>query len=221
MDDNLPGLEVTSYLGGMTSMLAATFIVFSALSMGVSERQRTLAMLRAVGAYRWQVAELVVIEGLVLAVASVVIGVPLGWAWIKGLSLVPQFEAFFSAGVVLSTGGVLLGALGSIGAGEPPEERLEHAPRPRRRAEAEHAAPANGAVKLFVNRGRRSGIGEDDLRWALNEGAVIPDDAIEAIRVLERFSFVELDAEHAERAVERLDGTKLKGRQLRVELARG
>jgi ATP-dependent RNA helicase DeaD len=109
----------------------------------------------------------------------------------------------------------------SIGAWEPPEERLEHAPRPRRRAEADHAAPANGAVKLFVNRGRRSGIGEADLRWALNEGAVIPDEAIEAIRVLERFSFVELDAEHAERAVERLDGTKLKGRQLRVELARG
>ncbi|HSJ17025.1 MAG TPA: DEAD/DEAH box helicase [Solirubrobacterales bacterium] len=109
----------------------------------------------------------------------------------------------------------------SIGAWEPPEERLEHAPRPRRRAEADHVAPADGAVKLFVNRGRRSGIGEDDLRWALNEGAVIPDEAIEAIRVLERFSFVELDAEHAERAVERLDGTKLKGRQLRVELARG
>jgi ATP-dependent RNA helicase DeaD len=109
----------------------------------------------------------------------------------------------------------------SIGAWEPPEERLEHAPRPRRRAEAEREAPVNGAVKLFVNRGRRSGIAEQDLRWALNEGAVIPDEAIEAIRVLERFSFVELDAEHAERAVERLDGTKLKGRQLRVELARG
>jgi ATP-dependent RNA helicase DeaD len=110
----------------------------------------------------------------------------------------------------------------SIGAWERPEERLEHAPRPRRRAEAEHgSAPADGAVKLFVNRGRRSGIDEEDLRWALNEGAVIPDEAIAAVRVLERFSFVELDAEHAERAVERLDGTKLKGRQLRVELARG
>src|ERR687891_1769984 len=114
----------------------------------------------------------------------------------------------------------------SIGAWEPPEERLEHAPRPRRREQAKAAgdgmgAPADGVVKLFVNRGRRSGIGEDDLRWALTEGAVVPEDAIAAIRVLERFSFVELDAEHAERAVSRLDGTKLKGRQVRVELARG
>ena len=41
-----------SYLGGTVSMLAATFIVFSALAMGVSERQRTLAMMRAVGAFR-------------------------------------------------------------------------------------------------------------------------------------------------------------------------
>ena len=82
-------------------------------------------------------------------------------------------------------------------------------------------APSSGVVKLFVNRGRRSGIDEDDLRWALTEGAVVPEDAIEAIRVLERFSFVELDAEHADQVVDRLDRTKLKGRQVRVKLARG
>jgi hypothetical protein len=76
-------------------------------------------------------------------------------------------------------------------------------------------------VKLFVNRGRRSGIAEDDLRWALTEGAVVPEESISGVRVLERFSFVELGAEHAERAVSRLDGTKLKGKQIRLELARG
>jgi ATP-dependent RNA helicase DeaD len=111
----------------------------------------------------------------------------------------------------------------SIGAWEPPEERLEHAPRPRRRREKEPAkdngAPS-GPVKLFVNRGRRSGVSEDDLRWALEEGAVLEKGAIESIRVLDRFSFVELSSEAAEQAVERLDGTKLKGRQIRVEVAR-
>jgi ATP-dependent RNA helicase DeaD len=113
----------------------------------------------------------------------------------------------------------------AIGAWEPPEERLEHAPRPRRRSEderqAEDGAPGGpDSVKLFVNRGRRSGVSEEDLRWALHEGAVLPDDSIGSIRVLERFSFVELAAEAAEQAVERLDGTKLKGRQIRVEVAR-
>jgi ATP-dependent RNA helicase DeaD len=86
--------------------------------------------------------------------------------------------------------------------------------RDRREPEAE-------PVKLFLNRGRRSGIDADDVRWALAEGAVIPAEAIGDIRVLERFSFVELDAEHAERALERLDGTKLSGRQIRLEYARG
>jgi ATP-dependent RNA helicase DeaD len=116
----------------------------------------------------------------------------------------------------------------AIGEWEPPEERLEHAPRPRRREHTpQNGAPKpaassdGGAVKLFVNRGKRSEITEDDIRWALSEGAVIPKDAISSVRVLDRFSFVELDAAQAEQARERLDGTKLKGKQIRVEYARG
>jgi ATP-dependent RNA helicase DeaD len=110
----------------------------------------------------------------------------------------------------------------SIGAWERPEERLEHAPRPRRRSGAERQAEdgaARGSVKLFVNRGSRSGVSEEDLRWALQEGAVVPEGSIESIRVLERFSFVELASEMAGQAVERLDGTKLHGRQIRLEVA--
>ena len=76
-------------------------------------------------------------------------------------------------------------------------------------------------MKLFVNRGLRSGISEEKLRWALTEGAVIPDAEISAIRVLERFSFVELPDQQAKLALERLDGTKLEGKQIRVEYAKG
>ena len=83
-----------------------------------------------------------------------------------------------------------------IGEWEPPEERLEHAPRPRHREKP--IEKTDGAVKLFVNRGARSGIEEDDLRWALTEGAVIPEAEIHSIRVLDRFSFVELDASQAD-----------------------
>jgi ATP-dependent RNA helicase DeaD len=128
----------------------------------------------------------------------------------------------------------------SIGEWESPEERLEHAPRPRRREregrrerESEPApAAANGdagesseeskakTVKLFVNRGERSGIAEEDLRWALREGAVLPEEAIHDVRVLHRFSFVEVDPGEAERTVEFLDGTKLKGKEIRLEIAK-
>jgi ATP-dependent RNA helicase DeaD len=129
----------------------------------------------------------------------------------------------------------------SIGEWESPEERMEHAPRPRRRertrvpekageaepsvdegAEAPPAeTPTNGKpVKLFVNRGERSGIDEEDLRWALREGAVLPDEAIHDVRVLHRFSFVEVDSDQADRTVEFLDGTKLKGKEIRLEIAK-
>jgi ATP-dependent RNA helicase DeaD len=144
-----------------------------------------------------------------------------------------------------------------IGEWETPEERLEHAPPPRRRerrerrprerereaeatADSKAAASADGeakperngakdrdgdgkaakTTKLFVNRGERSGIDEEDLRWALREGAVLPDDAVHDVRVLHRFSFVEVDPDQAERTVEYLDGTKLKGKEIRLEVAK-
>jgi ATP-dependent RNA helicase DeaD len=125
----------------------------------------------------------------------------------------------------------------SIGEWESPEERLEHAPRPRRRERRRPAETGNGAappaaeraaptadgdwVKLFVNRGERSGISEEDLRWALREGAVLDDAAIHEIRVLHRFSFVEVASGEADRTVEFLDGTKLKGKEIRLEIAKG
>jgi ATP-dependent RNA helicase DeaD len=132
-----------------------------------------------------------------------------------------------------------------IGEWESPEERLEHAPPPRRRersrerekrepetlaepaeekpeAEKSEKAPKNGkkTTKLFVNRGERSGIEEEDLRWALREGAVLPDEAVHDVRVLHRFSFVEVDPDQADRTVEYLDGTKLKGKEIRLEVAK-
>ena len=76
------------------------------------------------------------------------------------------------------------------------------------------------SVKLFVNRGERSRITEDDLRWALREGAVLPEEAIHDVRVLHRFSFVEVAPDQAEQAVEFLDGTKLKGKEIRLEIAK-
>jgi ATP-dependent RNA helicase DeaD len=139
----------------------------------------------------------------------------------------------------------------TIGEWETPEERLEHAPRPRRRERPERREPAGApkppdqkpaeddaapevdsdkadadkaepgkSVKLFVNRGERSGISEEDLRWALREGAVLPEEAIHDVHVLHRFSFVHIDPELAERTVEYLDGTKVKGKEIRLEVAK-
>ena len=66
------------------SLLAALFIIFTTLSMGVTERIRQFAMLRAVGLSRRQIAEVIALEGLLLGL--------LGWggglAAGKGLLLV-------------------------------------------------------------------------------------------------------------------------------------
>ena len=101
-----------------------------------------------------------------------------------------------------------------IAVGVESDERAEVADRPE-------IVETNGHVKLFINRGSRSGIEEEDIRWALSEGAVIPADSIHDVRVLERFTFVDLDGDQAEKALDRLDGTKLKGKQIRLEYANG
>ena len=113
-DRQLEALDLLSYAGGVVAMLTATFIVFSALSMGVLERQRTLAMLRAVGALRSHVAALVLLEGVVLAGSGALIGVPLGLLWVRLLAW--MFKGFFETGMVISWGGILLGVGGSLGA---------------------------------------------------------------------------------------------------------
>jgi putative ABC transport system permease protein len=105
-------VHILSYLGGAVSMLTAMFIVFSALSMGVTERQRTLAMLRAVGATRLQVFGLVMLEGFSLAIAGIVVGVPLGMFWMKLLHW--KFSDMFAAGAMYSRGGILFASVGSI-----------------------------------------------------------------------------------------------------------
>ena len=81
-------------------------------------------------------------------------------------------------------------------------------------------ADSGKSTKLFVNRGERSGLTEEDLRWALREGAVLPEEAIHDVHVLHRFSFVHIDPDVAERTVEYLDGTKVKGKEIRLEVAK-
>ncbi|HEX8325122.1 MAG TPA: ABC transporter permease, partial [Tepidisphaeraceae bacterium] len=88
MQKNFFGLRLLSMLGGAVTMVSAAFIIIATLSMGVAERQRTLAMLRAVGASKARIAKLVVMEGFGLGVVGVLIGVPLGFGFSIILSLI-------------------------------------------------------------------------------------------------------------------------------------
>ncbi|MCO8125118.1 FtsX-like permease family protein [Stieleria sp. TO1_6] len=102
---------------GMAS-LAAIFIIFSTLSMGVSERVREFAMLRAVALTRLQIAALIAVESVVLALVGWLGGLLAGWVLLAiGSRVLP---GLFSSGSVLGwtcialTGlTVLVGALGA------------------------------------------------------------------------------------------------------------
>jgi putative ABC transport system permease protein len=107
LERDLAGPHMLSYIGGAVALMVAAFIIFTTLSMGVTERQRTLAMLRAVGALRSQVARLVAIEGLILGLAGALIGAPLGLLWAYILAF--WKPDYFDAGVVINWTGVGMG----------------------------------------------------------------------------------------------------------------
>jgi putative ABC transport system permease protein len=112
LSKNLVGVHIVSYLGGCASMVTAMFIIFSALSMGVTERQRTLAMLRAIGAVRGQVFRLVLLEGLIIAIVGVIVGIAVGILCTDLFYL--RFKEMFAAGPLYSYGGMAFAASGSI-----------------------------------------------------------------------------------------------------------
>lgn len=74
-------VKLQAQMATVVSMLAALFIIFSTLNMGVSERVRQLAILRAVACSRAQVGALVAIEGLLFGTVGFIAGCAAG----KGL----------------------------------------------------------------------------------------------------------------------------------------
>ncbi|RBP48202.1 putative ABC transport system permease protein [Roseimicrobium gellanilyticum] len=76
-------LEFQGHMAAVVSMLAALFIILSTLNMGVTERIRQLAILRAVTLTRGQVAMLVIVEALILGAVGFVVGSVVGWSMLK------------------------------------------------------------------------------------------------------------------------------------------
>ncbi len=60
-------------------LLASVFIIFTTLSLGVSEKHRYLALLRTIGFTRFQVALFVIVEGMLLGVLGWLGGIGSGW----------------------------------------------------------------------------------------------------------------------------------------------
>ncbi|WP_436716654.1 FtsX-like permease family protein [Roseiconus lacunae] len=102
---------------GMAS-IAAIFIIFSTLSMGVSERVREFAMLRAIALTRGQIAGIIAIESVLLALIGWLGGLAAGFLLVMvGSRVLP---GLFNAGSAIGWTSVLLSGLtvlaGALGA---------------------------------------------------------------------------------------------------------
>ncbi|MFQ3649079.1 MAG: FtsX-like permease family protein [Gemmataceae bacterium] len=84
------GLEMGMLIGSAGALVVGLFLVYNALSVSVAERRHDIGILRAVGATRGQIAQLFLLESLVMGVVGSSVGVPLGcflsWLAIKPLA---------------------------------------------------------------------------------------------------------------------------------------
>jgi len=99
----------------------------------------------------------------------------------------------------------------------PPREHRDS--RPRR--EYRDAEPPSGEwTRLFISLGSSAGIRPGDLVGAVANELGISGKNIGAIDIRDRFSFFEVASEHAERVIDVMGSTKIRGRKAGITLAR-
>lgn len=73
-------VRLQSYASTGVALVVSLLVIFCTLSMGVTERVRQYAVLRAIALTRAEIGLLIAIEGIVLAVVGLAGGVIAGWA---------------------------------------------------------------------------------------------------------------------------------------------
>jgi ATP-dependent RNA helicase DeaD len=95
---------------------------------------------------------------------------------------------------------------------------------PRRHSKPRVAANGDGwegsCATVIVSEGRAAGLEPSDIIHAITAATQLDGESVRNVRVLERFSFVEVPQKDAERVIEQTGGTEIRGRVLRLELAR-
>jgi ATP-dependent RNA helicase DeaD len=83
--------------------------------------------------------------------------------------------------------------------------------------------PVNGDARLrtlIVGSGRADGLEPSDIIHAITAATGLDGESVRNVRVLERFAFVEVPEQDAERVVELTGGADVRGQPLKLELAR-
>ena len=86
---------------------------------------------------------------------------------------------------------------------------------------ADAEQPESGMARLHINMGRQDGLRPADLVGAISNQAKIPGRAIGAIDILDLWSFVEVPVDKTNQVIDALQRTKVRGRKVRAQVARG
>jgi ATP-dependent RNA helicase DeaD len=109
-------------------------------------------------------------------------------------------------------------------AGNGKPARREPRPEPREVRRPRHTKPhsRDGVpyAKLVVGAGRQEGIEPADVVGAVVDNTHLENDDVRNVRVLERFSFVEVPAARAEEVAIKVSGQRVRGTELRLEVAK-
>jgi len=90
----------------------------------------------------------------------------------------------------------------------------------RRNKPTETAPPENGRQSIFVSIGRSKRVRSRDLVTFFTSVDAINEDDLGQVKVLDNYSFVEVNADKAQQAIDELNGKELRGRKLTVNFAR-
>jgi len=94
--------------------------------------------------------------------------------------------------------------------------------RPRRHAKPHDPIDGDGARRtLIISAGRASGLEPSDIIHSITAATGLEGEAVRNVRLLERFAFVEVPAGDADRVVELVSGSEVRGQTLLLEAAKG
>ena len=105
-----------------------------------------------------------------------------------------------------------------IGKGEKTQEAREKGSNPgKNRGKSD--IPTSGNVKLFMSIGKLDKITSKNITEMITDVSNIQSSEIKKIKILDKFSFVEVPASKANEIIAGLEGKQIKGRRLGVEIA--
>jgi ATP-dependent RNA helicase DeaD len=102
---------------------------------------------------------------------------------------------------------------------QPREADRDEARQPRRPRHTKPRRELSGPrAKLMVGAGRAQGLEPADIVRAIVDNSHLEGEDVTGVRVLERFSFAEVPGERAQDVVTKVDGKRVRGAELRVEV---